>query len=103
MENNTKVLETKLKLALDILDNQNAIIFELRETAKTVIDILNLTRSRNSLENKVIYTLNSGQQDKLDDLIYSVRNKDLTSQRTPDYIKEYAKEIRIKQEILDGL
>lgn len=103
MEDKIKLLETKLKLTTDILNNQNNLIYNIRELATAVVDILNTTYDQNSESKLLTHNFNAEQRQVLEDLIYTAKAKDLTSQRTKQFYRDYAREIQIKQEILDGL
>jgi len=103
MEDKIKVLETKLKLSQDINRYNESLIYNLRELAKESLNILIWNRGGESTQDNNIYTLDKEKLDKLEDLIYTAKSEDLISERTAAYLKEYAREKQIKQEILNGL
>jgi len=103
MEENIKILQTKIKLLQDIKRCDKTILYNLKNKAGEIINILNSTRDKESTVERNIYILSKEQRQTLEDLLYSLKADNLTSQRTEQHVKDYVREKEIKQEILDGL
>ena len=103
MEDKIKVLETKLKLRKDIDSINNTLLYNLQELAGKTIEVLNATYDGNSKSDTITHIFTRQQKQILEDLIYTAKSKELTSQNTKDYIRQYAREKEIKQEILNEL
>ena len=103
MEDKIKVLETKLKLRKDIDSINNTLLYNLQELAVKTIEVLNATYDGNNKGDTITHIFTREQKQILEDLIYTAKSKELTSQNTKDYIRQYAREKEIKQEILNGL
>ena len=103
MEDKIKVLETKLKLTKDILSHQNSLIWDLNRRAESARSAMIHAKASESTNDIPIFNFTKEQLLILEDLIYTARAKDLVSQNTQEYLRDYAQAIQIKQEILDGL
>jgi len=103
MEDKIKVLETKLKLATDIIRIQNSLVYNLQQIAKSCQSTLIWAKDGESTEDNVIFKFKKEQITLLEDLIYTAKSDNLTSQNTTDWLKIEAREKEIKQEILNGL
>jgi len=55
------------------------------------------------MEGKRTYIFTKENIEILEDLLYTAKANDMTSQRTTQYLKDLAREKEIKQEILNGL
>lgn len=103
MEDKVKILGTKLKLAQDILRLQNNAIYNLQQIAKACQSTLIWAKDGDSTEDNPIFKFTKEQVNLLEDLIYTAKSDNLTSQNTNDWLKNEAQEKQIKQEILNGL
>lgn len=103
MEENVKILQTRVKLYKDILNIDYTLIYNLREIAETVCQDIIWAKQGESTEDNNILVLNKEQFNLLQDLIYTAKSTDLMSQNTSDYLKGLVKERKIKKEILDIL
>lgn len=103
MEENVKILQTQLKLTKDIADCDRMLMYNLRNIATNLVNILNSTRSAESTAENNIYCLDKKQREILEDLIYSVKSDDLVSERTDISYKDYARDKKVKKEILNLL
>lgn len=103
MEDKIKVLETKLKLTKDILDAYKSLIWDLQRIATSCQQVMIYAKDGKSTNDKPIFNFTKEQLQILEDLIYTAKSKDLTSENTSEYLRTIAREKEIKQEILDGL
>ena len=92
-----------MKLSTDILRLEYALLHDLREIAKSCENILIWAKDKESTEDSNIFKFDNKQLQALIDLVYTAKSEGLTSQNTKDWLKDYAREIEIKQEILNGL
>lgn len=103
MEDKIKVLETKLKLTKDILNHQQSLIWDLNRRAESARSVMIYAKDSKSTDDIPVFNFTKEQVLILEDLIYTAKAKDLISQNTQQYLRDYAREIKIKQEIFDGL
>jgi hypothetical protein len=103
MEDKIKILETKLKLTTDILYKQKQLLWNLQGIAEQCQSIMIHAKDGESTDDNPIFKFTKEQVQTLEDLIYTAKSDDLTSQNTPEYLKTIAREKEIKQEILNGL
>jgi len=103
MEDKLKILELKVKLYKEITIAQRMLVHNLKGITEASLNILRTTKNGESTDEQNMFNMSKEELTILENALYTAKSDTLTCNSSQSYIKDYAEEIRIKQEILNML